>query len=162
MRDVDPHLRAPCSRSARAPAISVPPVVVTSSPTIATLSRTRPVTSVTDACSCAGRVLCMTAKSASIISAKRTAMLRATRVRRHRDHALAVEAQVAEVPREERQRGHVVDRDREEALDLPRVEIHRQHAVGPGELQHVGDEARRRSAPAASPCGPGASTGTTG
>jgi hypothetical protein len=37
---------APCSFRARAPAMSVPPVVATSSPTIATLSRTFPVTSV--------------------------------------------------------------------------------------------------------------------
>ena len=67
--------RAPCSRSARAPAMSVPPVVVTSSPTMQTRSRTRPVTSVTADCSCAGRVLCITANSASIISANRTASL---------------------------------------------------------------------------------------
>src|SRR5581483_6126917 len=46
-----------------------------SSPTRAILSRTRPVISVTDATSCAGRVLCMSAKSASSISAKRTATL---------------------------------------------------------------------------------------
>src|SRR4051794_491023 len=64
---------APCSFSACAPAISVPPVVVMSSPMIAILSRTRPVTSVTATTSCDGRVLCMIAKSASIISAKRTA-----------------------------------------------------------------------------------------
>ena len=38
---------APCSRSACAPASSVPPVMITSSPTIAILSRTRPVISVT-------------------------------------------------------------------------------------------------------------------
>ena len=50
---------------------------------------------------------------------------------------------VAEVLREERQRGHVVDRDREEALDLAGVEVHRQHAVGAGGLEHVGDELGR-------------------
>ena len=33
-------------------------------------------------------------------------------------------------------RGHVVDRDLEEALDLAGVEIHREHAVGPGRLEH--------------------------
>src|SRR5918994_1830285 len=64
---------APRSLSACAPAISVFPVVVTSSPTIAILSRTRPVISVTGTASCAARVLCITANSASSISAKRTA-----------------------------------------------------------------------------------------
>jgi hypothetical protein len=51
--------------------------------------------------------------------------------------------EIAEVAREERQRRHVVDGDREEALDLARVQVHRQHAIGSGELQHVGDESRR-------------------
>ena len=40
--------------------------------------------------------------------------------------------------RKERQRSHVVDRDREESLDLSCVEVHRQHAIGPGQLKHVG------------------------
>ena len=70
-------------------------------------------------------------------------LLRAARVGRDRDDAVAGEAEVAEVAREERQRGHVVDGDREEALDLAGVQVHRQHAVGAGELEHVGDEARR-------------------
>ena len=84
----------------------------------------------------------MIAKSASIISAKRTRLLRAAGVRRDRDDALAGQPEVAEVAREERQRRHVVDGDREEALDLAGVQVHRQHAVGAGELEHVGDEAR--------------------
>jgi len=37
----------------------------------------------------------------------------------------------------------VIDRDREEALNLTGVEIHRQDAVGSRQLEHVGDEARR-------------------
>ena len=45
--------------------------------------------------------------------------------------------------REQRQRRHVVDRDREEALDLSGVQVHREHPVGAGQLQHVGDEPRR-------------------
>ena len=89
-------------------------------------------------------------------------LLRAAGVGRDGDDAVARQAEVAEVAREQRQRGHVVDRDREEALDLARVQVHRQHAVGAGELEHVGDEARRRSARAASPCGPGARTGRAG
>ena len=109
-----------------------------------------------------GRVLCMIAKSASSISAKRTATFARPASGATETTSVAVEAEVAEVPREERQRGHVVDRDREEALDLARVQVHRQHAVDAGELEHVGDEAAPRSARAASPCGPGASTGTTG
>src|SRR5581483_4224972 len=64
---------APCSWSARAPASSVPPVMIASSPTIATLPATRPVISVTSAASCPGRVLCVIAKPAPIISPKRTA-----------------------------------------------------------------------------------------
>ncbi len=67
-------------------------------------------------------------------------MLRTARVGRDRDDALAGEPQIAEVLREQRQRRHVVDGDREEALDLARVEVHRQDAVGAGELEHVGDE----------------------
>ena len=67
--------------------------------------------------------------------------LRAPGVRRDGDDAVAGEAEVAEVPGEQRQRGHVVDRDREEALDLAGVQVHREHAVGAGELEHVGDEA---------------------
>ena len=55
----------------------------------------------------------------------------------------AGEPEVAEVAREERQRSHVIDRDREEALNLTGVEIHRQDAVGSRQLEHVGDEARR-------------------
>jgi hypothetical protein len=35
----------------------------------------------------------------------------------------------------------VVDRHVEEALDLPRMEIHREHPVDSGRLDHVGDEA---------------------
>src|SRR5471030_345784 len=120
----------------------VPPVVVMSSPMIAILPRTRPVTSVTATTSCAARVLCMIAKSASIISAKRTACLA-----RNGDDALAGESQIAEVAREEGQARHVVDRDLEEALDLAGVQVHRQHAVGTGELKHVGDEARRDRLP---------------
>jgi hypothetical protein len=48
--------------------------------------------------------------------------------------------EVAEVAGEQLLRRHVVDRDREEALDLAGVQIHRQHAVGPCQLEHVGDE----------------------
>ena len=53
-----------------------------------------------------------------------------------------LEVEVANVLREERDRRHVVDRDVEEALHLAGVEVHREHAVGAGGLEHVGDEAR--------------------
>ena len=69
-------------------------------------------------------------------------LLRAARVRRDRDDALAGEPEVAEVAREQRQRRHVVDRDREEALDLAGVQVHRQDPVGARDLQQVGDEPR--------------------
>ena len=159
-RPTPPSRRAPSAPSR--PRCSVPPVMITSSPTIAILSRTRPVISVTATASCAGRVLCMIANSRLDHLGEADGHLRAAGVGRDRDDAFAGETEVAEVAREQRQRGHVVDRDREEALDLARVQVHRQHAVGAGELEHVGDEARRRSARAASPCGPGASTGTAG
>ena len=43
--------------------------------------------------------------------------------------------------REHEQRGHVVHRLLEEALDLAGVEVHGEHAVGAGVLEHPGDEA---------------------
>ncbi len=70
-------------------------------------------------------------------------LLRAARVGRDRDDSLAREAEIAKVACEKRHRRHVVDGDREEALDLAGVQVHRQHAVGAGELEHVGDQARR-------------------
>ena len=135
---------APCSFSAFAPAISVLPVI---EDVVAddrrSCPRTRPVTSVTSTCSCAGRVLWMIAKLASIISAKRTVCFARPASGATATTSVAGEAEIAEVRCEQLQRSQVVDRDREEALDLPRVEVHRQHAVDAGELQHVGDETRR-------------------
>ena len=52
------------------------------------------------------------------------------------------QALVAEVLREHRQRGHVIDRDVEEALHLARVQVHREDAIDAGGLEEVGDEAR--------------------
>ena len=43
--------------------------------------------------------------------------------------------------REELLRGHVVDRNREEALDLAGVKIHREEPVCTGALDHVGEQA---------------------
>jgi hypothetical protein len=40
-------------------------------------------------------------------------------------------------------RGEMVDRSLEEPLDLARVEVDRDHPLGPGRLEHVGDEAGR-------------------
>ena len=54
-----------------------------------------------------------------------------------------VELLVAEVVREHVDRGQLVDRDVEEALDLALVEVHREDAVGAGDRDHVGDEAGR-------------------
>ena len=61
---------------------------------------------------------------------------------RDRDEFLR-QAQVSEVLRQHRERGHVVDGHLEEALDLARVEIHREHAIGARRLDHLGDEFRR-------------------
>ena len=66
--------------------------------------------------------------------------LHAAGVRRDDDEV--GEAEVVEVLREHHDRGHVVDRDAEEALDLAGVEVHRHDAVRAGGLEHVGDEAR--------------------
>ncbi len=115
--------------------------MITSSPMIARLPSTRPAISVTVATSWAGRDLCMIANSDSIISAKRSACFARPVSGETETTPSPCEAEVAEVAREERQRGHVVDRDREEALDLAGVEVHRQDPVGAGDLQHVGDEA---------------------
>ena len=43
---------------------------------------------------------------------------------------------------ENRRRGEMVDRTLEEPLDLTRVEIDRDHPLGAGLFEHVGDEAR--------------------
>ena len=50
---------------------------------------------------------------------------------------------VAEVVREHVDRGQLVDRDVEEALDLALVEVHREDPVRAGDRDHVGDEAGR-------------------
>ena len=82
-----------------------------------------------------GRVLFMYATLALEDLAEPACHLAAARVRRDGDDAVAREALVAEVLREERQRRHVVDRDGEEPLDLARVQVHREHAVDPGHLR---------------------------
>ncbi len=61
---------------------------------------------------------------------------------RHDDEVLAVIA-VLDVLDEDRRGVEVVGRDVEEALDLPGMEIERQHAVGAGGGDHVGDQLRR-------------------
>ena len=43
---------------------------------------------------------------------------------------------------EDRHRVEVVHRDAEEALDLGRVQVHRHDAVGAGDLDRVGEDAR--------------------
>ena len=64
-------------------------------------------------------------------------------VGRDDDDVLARQAEVEEVLLEHRQRGHVVDRDAEEALHLTGVQIHREHAVDARGLEHVRHQARR-------------------
>ena len=59
----------------------------------------------------------------------------------HHDRVLDV--LVAEVVRQHVDRGQLVDRDVEEALDLALVEVHRQDPVGAGDGDHVGDQAGR-------------------
>ena len=133
---------APCSSSARTFAIIVPPVMITSSPMIARLPLTRPAISVTRRDVVGGPRLVHDRELGLDHLREALGLLGAAGVGRDGDDAFAVQPEVAEVAREERQRGHVVDGDREEALDLAGVQVHRQHAVGAGELEHVGDEAR--------------------
>ena len=59
-----------------------------------------------------------------------------------RDDDEVVELQVGEVLREHEQRGRVVDRLGEEALDLPGVQVHGEHAVDAGRLEHVRHDPR--------------------
>ena len=84
------------------------------------LARDSAVISVTEATSRDGRVLFMIAKSASIISAKRTACF-ARPASGATTRPVPGEAEIAEVLCEQRQRRHVVDRDREEPLNLSRM-----------------------------------------
>jgi hypothetical protein len=69
--------------------------------------------------------------------------LRAPGVGGDRDDTLARQPEIPEVAREQRQRRHVVDRNREEALDLSGVQVHGQDAIGARELEHVGDQPAR-------------------
>ena len=85
--------------------------MITSSPTIAILSSTRPVISVTSTLSRDGRVLCMIANSASIISAKRTAIFARPSSGATDTISGPVRPRSRKWLREERQRRHMVDRD---------------------------------------------------
>ena len=67
--------------------------------------------------------------------------LDAAEVRRDRYDRRPVQSAPAQVAGEERQCAHVVDRDREETLDLAGVQIDRQHPVGPGGFEHSRDQA---------------------
>jgi hypothetical protein len=58
----------------------------------------------------------------------------------HRDDAFPGEPEVAEVRCEQLQRSHVIDGDREKALDLAGVEVERHHPVGAG----AGDQVRHQ------------------
>ena len=69
--------------------------------------------------------------------------LDAAGVGRDDDDLVLRQAEVEEVLLEHRQRGHVVDRDAEEALHLARVQVHRQHAIDAGRLEHVGHRGAR-------------------
>ena len=117
--------------------------MITSSPMIARLPLTRPAISVTRRDVVRGPRLVHDRELGLDHLREALGLLGAAGVGRDRDDALAVEAEVAEVAREERQRRHVVDGDREEALDLAGVEVHRQDPVGAGDLEQVGDEAGR-------------------
>ena len=58
------------------------------------------------------------------------------------DHDHVVEILGEDVARQDVDRRQLVDRDREEALDLSLVQVHGQHPVGSGHGQHVRDEPR--------------------
>ncbi len=132
---------APASFNAAAPATSVPAVSTMSSVITTIFPSTSPITVVTRATCCSGRSLFRTTRSPPIISANLPASFVRPVSGRHRCDRL-LQLEVTDVLREERDRRHVVDGDVEEALHLAGVEIHREHAVGAGGLQHVRDEAR--------------------
>ena len=77
----------------------------------------------------------MMASGASTISAKLRARLV---LPRSGETTTGVEqALLREVARRQRHRAHLVDRDIEEALDLPGVQIDRQHPVRPGDADQL-------------------------
>jgi hypothetical protein len=68
--------------------------------------------------------------------------LDAAGVGRDHDDLVAWQPEVQEVLLEHRQRGHVVDRHAEEALDLAGMQVHREDAIDARRLQHVRHQTR--------------------
>ena len=125
--------------------MSVPAVSISSSTMIARLPRTSPMTFMTSARSrLPRRRFSMIASGASRISANCPGALREPEV--GDDHHV-LDPLLREVLRQDVDRGQLVDRDVEEALDLALVEVHRQDPVRAGDGDHVRDEARRDGHP---------------
>ena len=119
--------------------IRVPAVSISSSTMIARRPRTSPMTLITSARSrLPWRRFSTIARGASSSSANCPGALGEPEVG---DDDAVVELHVEEVAAEHVDRGELVDRDVEEPLDLALVEVHRQHPVGAGDGDHVGDEA---------------------
>ena len=80
-----------------------------------------------------------------------------------RDHGdLAAPEALAQVLEQDRRRVDVVDRDVEEALDLPGVQVDGEHARRAGGGDQVGDELRADRDARARPSGPAARSRSTG
>jgi hypothetical protein len=79
---------------------------------------------------------------ATLASGVRAGALDAARVRAHENDVGPVRDLRSPVLEEHRHRVKVIERDREEALDLPRVQVHRDDASGARGGDQVGDEFR--------------------
>ncbi len=119
--------------------ISVPAVSISSSTMMARLPRTSPMTLSTSARSWFPiRRFSTMASGASSSSAKVRARLAKPRSVTTTRFSMLL---LAEVARQQMDRGQLVDGDVEEALDLALVQVHRQYPVCAGDGEHVGDQA---------------------
>ena len=128
----------PCSASRSSSSTIEPPVAISSSSTIARLPATSPTIASMTTRSSASRCLLPAATGRPSSRANWVAVLALPRS----GETTTVLARSwsrkwsASTP----MRGEVVDRDREEAVHLRRVQRHRQHPVGAGRGEHVGDQ----------------------
>ena len=137
---------APASFTTLAPAQSVPAVSIMSSIRIAARPSTSPIRKRDLGLVVVGALLGEDGQGRAEALGEVVRELRAAGVGRDDDQLLGELALVdalAEVVDEHRQRGHVVDRDPEEALHLAGVQVHGQHAVDAGGVEQVGDQAGR-------------------
>src|SRR5215216_424867 len=133
---------APCSTRRLAALTRVPPVATTSSIITTRLPSTFPMTCVTSECPGLSRIL-FTMAQGSLRCPASCLDLDLAGVRGDHDGILRVqEALVHEIVDERVHRRQVNHGEREVALDLARVQVHRHHPFGPRGLDHISYEAR--------------------